>query len=454
MKPTCVVSLGPKRYNSEPESHDTSPNYDPHEHRNVSRSTTNFETLIHMLKAFLGTGILAMPEAFKIAGLAHGFIFTILIGIICIYSLHMLIQAQYVLCKRMQVPLLTYSDSIKAALRSGPSALHKFADLSSYVVDVFLIIYQTGMCCVYLIFVSVNVKQLLDEFLPEPMALELYTLILLTPFVLILSVPNLKWLAPFSFVSNLLTLGSFGIILYYIFSELPSIKNRQLVGTLYELPLFFGTTLFALEAVGVVIALENNMKTPKSFGGYFGVLNFAMFFVTLLYAGIGFLGYWRYGEETRSSITLNLENKNLLAKLVVGFYSVAIFISYGLQGFVPVDIMWNRYLSKRLSHLKHAWICEYILRIALVIVTVLLGILIPLLGPFISLFGAFCSSTLGIVFPAIMDICVKWPYNLGYKYWILIKNIFIIVIGILGLLSGSYKAIAEIVRNLSIGDYS
>ncbi|KAK4880650.1 hypothetical protein RN001_008796 [Aquatica leii] len=115
------------------------------------------------------------------------------------------------------------------------------------------------------------------------------------------------------------------------------------------------------------------MQTPKSFGGYFGVLNFAMFFITLLYAGIGFLGYWRYGEETRSSITLNLENQDLLAKLVLGVYSVAIFISYGLQGFVPVDIMWNRYLCKRLSHLKHAWICEYTLRAALVIVTGVAG---------------------------------------------------------------------------------
>ncbi|KAK4872816.1 hypothetical protein RN001_014845 [Aquatica leii] len=442
------------KYDSEPESNDPSSNYDPHEHRNVPHPTTNTETLIHMLKGCLGTGILAMPEAFKIAGLANGFIFTILIGILCTYGLHILVQAQYVLCKRLRVPLLTYPESMKAALLSGPSAFHKFADMSPYLVDVFLIVYQLGICCVYVIFVAVNVKKLVDEYLPEPMALELYTLILLAPFILILSVPNLKWLAPFSFISNLLTFGSFGIILYYVFSDLPSVEDHHLVGTLYGFPLFFGTTLFALEAVGVVIALENNMKTPKSFGGYFGVLNIAMFFITLLYVGMGFLGYWRYGEETRSSITLNLGNKDLLAKLVLGLNSVAIFISYGLQGFVPVDIMWNTYLFKRLSHLKHAWICEYTLRAVLVIVTVLLGLFIPLLGLFISLFGAFCLSALGIAFPAIMDICVKWPDQLGYKYWILIKDVLLILLGVLGLLSGSYSAIAEIVRKLSIGDYS
>lgn len=51
--------------------------------------------------------------------------------------------------------------------------------------------------------------------------------------------------------------------------------------------------------------MENNMKTPKSFGGSFGVLNVAMFFIILLYVGMGFLGYWRYGDSSQASITLN-----------------------------------------------------------------------------------------------------------------------------------------------------
>lgn len=63
-----------------------------------------------------------------------------------------------------------------------------------------------------------------------------------------------------------------------------------------------------------VIAVENNMKTPKSFGGNFGVLNVSMFVVTVLYAGMGLLGYWKYGNSeggVKSSITLQ-EDGNLL----------------------------------------------------------------------------------------------------------------------------------------------
>lgn len=53
------------------------------------------------------------------------------------------------------------------------------------------------------------------------------------------------------------------------------------------------------------------MKTPKSFGGLFGVLNISMFFIVLLYVGMGFFGYWRYGENSQASVTLNLPKEEL-----------------------------------------------------------------------------------------------------------------------------------------------
>lgn len=55
-----------------------------------------------------------------------------------------------------------------------------------------------------------------------------------------------------------------------------------------------------------MIALENNMKTPKAFVKPLGVLNIGMTIIVLLYVGMGFIGYWRYGEKSLPSITLNL----------------------------------------------------------------------------------------------------------------------------------------------------
>lgn len=104
-----------------------------------------------------------------------------------------------------------------------------------------------------------------------------------------------------------------GLIMKYILVGLPSLSERVDINTnLAEFPLFFGTTLFAIEAVGVVVALENNMKTPKSFGSRFGVLNVGMTVITLLYAAFGFLGYWKYGAASADSITLNLPSEDML----------------------------------------------------------------------------------------------------------------------------------------------
>lgn len=74
-----------------------------------------------------------------------------------------------------------------------------------------------------------------------------------------------------------------GFVLYYVFQDLPDFAQVPAVAPIERFPLYFGTVLFALEAVGVVIALENNMEQPKSFGGACGVLNIGMTIVTAMY---------------------------------------------------------------------------------------------------------------------------------------------------------------------------
>ena len=51
------------------------------------------------------------------------------------------------------------------------------------------------------------------------------------------------------------------------------------------------------------------MKTPKKFGGTFGVLNRAMIVIVSLYVGMGLFGYMQYGSAVMGSITLNLPNE-------------------------------------------------------------------------------------------------------------------------------------------------
>ncbi|XP_012272958.1 proton-coupled amino acid transporter-like protein CG1139 [Orussus abietinus] len=421
-----------------------SENYDPHKHRNRPKPTTNAETLIHLLKGSLGTGILAMPNAFHNSGLITGVIATILIGILCTYCLHILVKAQYALCKRLKVPILSYPASMKCALEQGPQCLRWFAPHAPGIVDGFLIAYQLGICCVYIVFVATNIKQVADEYW-SPLSVEVHMLILLVPLILINYIRNLKVLAPFSTLANVITFIGLAMIMVYVFDDMPSISERQLFGSARNFALYVGTTLFALEAVGVIIALENNMKTPQNFGGYCGVLNIGMTIIVILYILVGFFGYIKFGADAGGSITLSLPKDAVMAQSIRIMFAIAILFTYALQGYVPVEIIWNTYLDHRIQNRKLFW--EYVCRTVVTLATFVLAIAIPRLGLFISLFGALCLSALGIAFPAIIEICVLWPDKFGPLRVILIKNVLLIIFGILGLIIGTYVSLVDIIKS-------
>ena len=86
----------------------------------------------------------------------------------------------------------------------------------------------------------------------EKVDVRLMMLYLLIPLILICWVRNLKLLVPFSTAANAVVILSFILIFVYVFDDVPSLSEREPFGSFNTLPLFFGTVLFAMEAIGVV----------------------------------------------------------------------------------------------------------------------------------------------------------------------------------------------------------
>ncbi|XP_022833071.1 proton-coupled amino acid transporter-like protein CG1139 isoform X1 [Spodoptera litura] len=423
--------------------------YNPFEHRKLAHPTSDMDTLIHLLKGSLGSGILAMPMAFRNAGLYFGLIATFAIGGICTYCVHVLVKTAHELCRRIQKPSLGFAEVAEAAFLSGPPAVHKFSRLAKAMINWFLVIDLLGCCCVYIVFVAKNVKQVVDVYAKDTdwygVDVRVYMAVLLPLLILMNLIRNLKYLAPFSMIANLLVGTGMGITFYYLFQDIPSLSERLPFTRIERLPTFFGTAIFALEGIGVVMPLENNMKTPTHFIGCPGVLNTGMFFVVSLYAFTGFFGYLKYGENTQSSITLNLPQEEALGQCVKLMIAVAIFFTYSLQFYVPMEIIW-----KNVRHWFGAKknLAEYSIRVGIIILTLATAIAIPNLGPFISLVGAVCLSFLGLIFPAVIETVAFWdrPNGLGRFNWVLWKNMFLVCFGILGFLTGAYVSILDIIH--------
>ena len=264
-----------------------------------------------------------------------------------------------------------------------------------------------------------------------------------------------------------------GIVFYYIFCEqLPHSYSVNWLSPSERLPLFFGTAIFAIEGISVVLPIENQMRSPRDMLGWNGVLNTSMGLVVGLYVGMGFYGYLKFGENIKGSITLNLppgdmwvnrscketlspafENLIFLcysaAQICLFLFSLSIFFSYALQFYVLMEIFGPNVLRPLVSDRWYSPM-EYLTRVILNVITFALAATVPWLELVVALLGAVKMSTLSIMAPAIIDTASNWS-NLGRYKWVLIKNVIIFLFGLFGCIMGTYVALRDIVRNFQEG---
>jgi len=401
---------------------------------------SSLDTMIHLIKGNVGTGILAMPDAIKNSGIVVGNVGMVGMALTCTHCMHLLVSSATELSRRTNSSFLTYPDvAEKCFSTSKNSRLISMAPYARMAINIFLCITQLGFCCVYPLFVAQNFQQVFEPWFGL-LNYRVYLAALLLPMVLLCLIRNLKYIAPFSMLANVLEFAGVGVIFYYLLQDIPSISERKVFASWHQLPLYFGTAMYAFEGIGVVLPLENQMKNPKEMKGWNGVLNTAMTLVSCSYIGVGFFGYLKYGDNVLGSITLNLPPNDWLAISVRVMISIAIFFSYALQFYVPVNIM-QAYLETKINPV-YSLHCEMLLRLCLVIFTFTLAAVIPSLGLFISLVGALSSSTLALLAPPIIDSVTQGE---NQSWMGLFKNLGLFSVGFLGFVTGTFVSVKQII---------
>uniref|UniRef100_A0A2P2I6I0 Proton-coupled amino acid transporter 2-like n=1 Tax=Hirondellea gigas TaxID=1518452 RepID=A0A2P2I6I0_9CRUS len=416
-----------------------------HHLSSIHQKTTNTQTLIHLIKGNLGTGILAMPDAIKHSGLLTGCLILPFLSTMCVHCMHMLVWSSAEMQRRLNRSNLDYATVTEAAFAQGPPSLRCLSTFARTTVNTFLTITQIGFCCVYVVFIAANLKQVMDCLVPGSVwDTHAYIALTAIPLLLISMVKTLRRLYYPSLVSNLLIMVGLVLILSYLLKDLPNISDRTQFTSFKELTLFLATSIYAFEGIGIVLPLHRNMQHPEDLSTWNGVLNTAMVLVTSLYICVGFYGYLKYGSNVEGSITLNLPRTEPLAIVISLIFVVAIYLTYALMLYVPVELIWP-HLTTKFSTFTRKRGTIYFFRGGLVFITLMFAAIIPHIGLFISLVGAMASSTLALIFPPLVHSLAFWETQsrLG-----LAKNMCIALFGLFCFLSGSYTSIEAIVKEL------
>lgn len=425
----------------------------------VHHPTSYFETMMHLFKGNVGSGIFALGDGFKHAGLLLAPPLTIFLGVICVHAQHILVKCNEEVTRRLGDAHVTtgFAGTVELCFATGPLAIRKYSVFMRKLVNLFLCVTQLGFCCVYFVFISTNMQQVLNAFGFE-MDVHQHMAVILIPILLSTWIRNLKYLVPVSSVANFLVIAGYIATMYIMSHDLPPISERRYVAEWHDVPLFFGTVIYSFEGITLVLPLKNEMKKPRNFNKPLGVLNVGMVIVGAMFVAMGFVSYLKYGDAVAGSVTLNLESGQMVDGKYIGpqsslpqcikvAISLSILLTYALQFYVPIAIMWPAVVT-RFGPFKFPVLAETVFRSALCLITFILAEAIPELGLFISLVGAVSSTALALIFPPIIEMVVCW-HNTSLGFFTITKDVSIVLIGLLGFATGTYESITAIIRAFS-----
>ncbi|XP_061724904.1 proton-coupled amino acid transporter-like protein pathetic [Cydia pomonella] len=412
------------------------------------------ESTAHLVKGCMGAGMLSMHEAFMRGGIWTSFACTIVIGVLVTYIMLMLVRSVHKMYARIRVSRLSYPDLAEAAVATGPArGLRKFSKAFRYTVDVCLFTEMCGTCCIFELIIARTLKQGLEGAIPEMknqnFSIRIYILIITIPLIMLCMIRSLKYLAPVALVASLFVTFIACATTIYSITSIAELNKRPAWKDYHGFFRFLGTCIYSVQGVTITLPLENNMRSPHHFAtvsqfgkdkitwksyGFFKFLGiriysvkgvsitlplennmrsphhfatvsqFGMSLVVLMVAAIGLLGYWGYGEQCETPITIHLP---LFMSTVVLQFILVIMMSaiFALHCWLSFRIIWY-YIGKRHRRKREVW--ERFYRALNVVLISCVSLACPDINLTMSFLGAVICSWVCFIFPALIDSLVTW----------------------------------------------
>lgn len=419
--------------------------FSPYDYRNEKNPTSFWGTVFHLIIIATSPTLLTIPATFRDVGYVIGFVGSFLIVCLYMWLMHKLLSSEYILCKRLKRPRLTYADLIYYSIAGGPPWIQPFAGCVKQIVYIDMTCIWNVSNAVYVLLVSENVKSVYDYIYDTDVNARAVMAYVSVPLVLLCWIPNLKLLTICSICANIINACSILIILFTAGLNFNLLSERRAFGDIRRIPLFVGTIYVTINATGMIMPLKNEMKNPEKFLSKTGVINLSYIFVSILYSFFGLICYVKYGNETKQNVILHLP-ENYFSKIVIGLYAVSIMCFYPIVSYVSYDMFWNNIIKHKMKKTRFRKVVEYIVRTICGTSSVVLAFMVPNIALFVSLIGTIGTSLDSIIFPAMVELLVssdEKQHNTR-KYWKVGNNIAIILLGLVLMVAGASDCLTEI----------
>ncbi|KAI4225447.1 MAG: hypothetical protein L6R40_008360 [Gallowayella cf. fulva] len=389
-------------------------------------TTKSFFTL---LKAFIGTGIMFLPKAFKNGGILFSSITLITVSLLSCLSFHLLLR-----CRKRHGG--GYGEIGSAIAGSKMRALI----LSSITLS------QIGFVCSGVIFIAENLRSFLNAVSPGPtMAIGTKTLIAVQLVVLIplALIRDISRLGPAALLADIFIFIGLFYIWYYDISTLATSGMHPSVELFNPraFTLTIGSAIFTFEGIGLILPIQSSMAEPSKFPR---LLYIVMVIITIIFTSVGALCYATFGYKTRVEIISNYPQTSKLVNSVQFLYSMAVLVGTPVQLFPATRIIETTIFGERASG-KKSTALKWKKNAFRTAITVLCG-LISILGAsdldkFVALIGAFACVPLVYIYPAFLHF-----KGVARSPWVRAGDVFLCVIGVIAMVYSTVVTVLSWIR--------
>ena len=291
--------------------------------------TTARQAFVHLLKGYVGPGCLSLPWAVSQLGIVPGCLAIAAVAYWSSYNCWTVVQLKLLRMQQQQMQQ-QQQQSLSAAQLNNNNTNITYPGLARWLwgplmergLTACVCVQQLAVCTVFLSFLGVNLRAVLEESIVSvPVVHHVTVITVALPAVLALScVPDLRALAPFIFVATVLLLVGLGLLLSLIAVEW---ENRPASrGGNYgngavtdngveewnnaQVPLAICAILYSFEGVCLILPVQSSMRQPRRFGPVFVS---AMAVSALIFCLVAGLSVAAFGNVTSGSITAFLLEK-------------------------------------------------------------------------------------------------------------------------------------------------